>query len=410
VARSPCVSAPLRLGVKQFPRPVSEMDREVGAGAGKVERRWGVVDVGGVSRHRSQRPFIHSFVADSISTLLLVGAVLVSAGDATPSGAQLDDRPTVALRATPALATVILAYWQRPPRPQAEPAAEGCSRRYRVAVIDMFYPGDYSFGSRSERDRQFLVRDAVDVDGDGVRDPYYHGDIVSLYADDPAIEIVPYNVGNLTTAKEQIAHHLVTIQDQVARGETVDAILLAWESSTLIASLGDPIRLDQAPAYKAKLRGWRDESDDWRWTYEIVTRLEQLTASGVAVFTIAGNTGPRMINVYTLAEGGTAVGAAEGDVEAAWSGRNAFVDTVAPAIYHVRLVRGATGQMSGYDLNEAGLADVPVERVSSFHDGRPGIDPHTDAVLHGSSYAAATAVKRHFAQASALCAAQGGGH
>jgi len=144
------------------------------------------------------------------------------------------------------------------------------------------------------------VRDAVDVDGDGVRDPYYHGDVVSLYVDDLAIEIVAYNVGILTAAKEQIAHLLATIEDQVARGEAVDAILLAWESSTLIPALGDPIRLDDAAAYKGKLRAWRDESDDWRWTYEIVTRLEQLTASGVAVFTIARHTGQRMINVYTL--------------------------------------------------------------------------------------------------------------
>jgi len=60
--------------------------------------------------------------------------------------------------------------------------------------------------------------------------------------------------------------------------------------------------------------------------------------------------------------------------------------------------------MVGYDLNEDGIVDVPLERVSSFHDGRPGNDPHSDAVLHSSSYAAATAVKRHFAQAAALCA------
>jgi hypothetical protein len=241
---------------------------------------------------------------------------------------------------TPALATVIPVHWQPPPRPQP---ADRCLKRYRVAVIDMFYPGDYSFGSVAERERQFQVRDAVDVDGDGRRDPYYHGDIVSLYADDPAIEIVPYNVGNLTTAKEQIARHLATIQDRVARGATLDAILLAWESSTLIRSLGDPLRVEDAAAYRAKLRAWRDESDDWRWTDEIVTRLEQLAASGVAVFTIAGNTGARMVNVYTLADGVTAVGAAEGKDAAEWSCRNPFVDTVAPAIYHVRLIQGGRG-------------------------------------------------------------------
>jgi len=368
-----------------------------------------VVDQQGVSRHRSQRPFTRRLVTDVLVALLVAGTALVTACDGTSSAAQPDDGPTLTLLATPALSTVIPAHWQRPPRPAVEQTATGCTRRYRVAVVDMFYPGDYSFGSRSERDRQFLVRDAVDVDGDGVRDPYYHGDIVSLYADDPTIEIVPYNVGNLTTAKEQIARHLATIQDQVARGEAVDGILLAWESSTLIRSLGDPIRLDQAAAYKAKLREWREESDDWRWTYEIVTRLEQLSASGVAVFTIAGNTGPRMINVYTLADGVTAVGAAEGNAEADWSGRNAFVDTIAPAIYHVRLIPGGEGQMPGYDLNEDGMPDVPLERVSSFHDGRPEIAPHSDAILHGSSYAAATAVKRHFAQAAAQCVAQADG-
>ncbi|MGD2063764.1 MAG: hypothetical protein PVF51_09325 [Nitrospirota bacterium] len=356
-----------------------------------------------MSRRRSQRPLPPCFILGAISALLIAATVLAPAGDATPTASQSDDGQTLALLETPALATVVPARWQRPPRPQPEETADRCAGRYRVAVIDMFYPGDYSFASRSERDRQFLVRDAVDVDGDGVRDPYYHGDIVSLYADHPAIEIVPYNVGNLTTAKEQIARHLAKIQNQVARGTAIDAILLAWESSTLISSLDSPVRLDHAAAYKARLREWRDASEDWRSTYEIVNRLERLTAMGVAVFTIAGNTGPRMINVYTLADGVTAVGAAEGSGEADWSGRNAFVDMVAPAIYHVRLVRGGQSQMSGYDLNEDGVADVPLERVSSFNGRRHGLVPRADTVLWGSSYAAATAVKRHFAGASAQC-------
>jgi hypothetical protein len=62
--------------------------------------------------------------------------------------------------------------------------------------------------------------------------------------------------------------------------------------------------------------------------------------------------------------------------------------------------------MSGYDLNEDGIADVPVERVSSFSDRPPGTARRTGALLHGSSYAAATAVKRHFTQAAAQCTEQ----
>jgi hypothetical protein len=332
---------------------------------------------------------------------------MVTADDAESTSIHFDGGRTLAALAAPVLAVVAAVQGQHPPRPPLDPTPRGCARPFRVAVIDMFYPGDYSFGSRRERDQQFQVRDAVDVDGDGVRDPYYHGDIVSFYVNDPAIEIVPYVVGNLTTAKEQIAHHLATIQDQIGRGEPLDAILLAWESSTLIISLDDVIRIEHAAAYKARLRKWRDENDEWRWTYEIVMRLEDIAASGVAVYTIAGNSGERMINIYTLAEGVTAVGAEEGSVDADWSCRNAFVDTLAPAIYHVRRIRGGSDQSSGYDLNEDGIPDVPLERVSSYH-GPPGMDSHADTVLWGSSYAVATAVKRHFAQVAAQCAEQAG--
>jgi hypothetical protein len=214
---------------------------------------------------------------------------------------------------------------------------------YRVAVIDMFYPGDEAFASEAARRSSMVRCGAWDIDLDGVGEPYYHGDLVALFMDHPAISVVPYPVRNLAGSKLEIVEHLQTIRRQVLLGEPLDALLLPWESSTLISSFGEDLRVYNAAACQKRLRAWSEKWPSWKQSYDIIRALEAVADLGVLVFTIAGNCGPRMINTYSLAEGVITVGSATVDPDRAWIADNVFVDTLAPSTYQVRLVVARDG-------------------------------------------------------------------
>ena len=200
----------------------------------------------------------------------------------------------------------------------------------------------------------------------------------------------------MADAKRAILRRLQDVEWRVLAGEPIDAVLLAWESSTLRSSFGPDLRVEDADAYKRLVASWGDESVSWRTTAEIIAELEHLVASGVAVYTIAGNSGRGAVNAYSFAEGVQTVGGREPDDEGLWISSNSFVDEVAQAAYRVRLVHGIDGEPLGYDVNEDGEPDVPVERVSSSRQGRDRPPRDGGRILKGSSFAAPAALRRHF--------------
>jgi hypothetical protein len=275
--------------------------------------------------------------------------------------------------------------------PTPNPVLNPPDRPLRVAVIDVFYPGDGAFDSEEDRQFQLLLHDAVDIDGDRRRDPYYHGDIVSIFLGSTGVDVVPHRIVDMRDPKHQILGHLRRILWRVRSGETMDAVLLAWESSALESSFGEIPTTDRERRYRDEVRSWSDGSDSWRQTSAIIEALGDLTRAGVEVYTIAGNAGRGRINTYSLAEGVLTVGAVESDEDGTWIVRNAFVDLLARSTFPVRLVEG------GYDIDEDGKADVPLERTSS-HRRWPSRPPRESrVVLKGTSFAAPTALREKVA-------------
>ena len=238
--------------------------------------------------------------------------------------------------------------------------------RARVALIDMFYPGDATFSSEADRADAPSGCDAIDVDGDGIPDPYCHGDLIALLIAHPGIDVVPYPVTNIRYAKRDIRRHLRQIAREAHTTRRVDAVLLPWESSTLVSSFGRPLQVWQAETYKAIVREWGLRDPAWRHNHDIIRTMEELVTMGVRVYTVAGNSGTGMVNTYSFAAGIVTVGGAEADAEGRWLSRNAFVTTVAQSVYRVRLIRDEAGLPVGYDVDEDGIVDVPIECVGAI--------------------------------------------
>jgi hypothetical protein len=76
--------------------------------------------------------------------------------------------------------------------------------RYRVALIDEFYPGDQVFASAEERKTARWLHGQIDLDRDWVREPYYHGDIVGMILAHPQVAIVPYTIRDYAKPKQEI--------------------------------------------------------------------------------------------------------------------------------------------------------------------------------------------------------------
>jgi hypothetical protein len=269
----------------------------------------------------------------------------------------------------------------------------------RLAVIDLFYPGDDAFESEDQRQFELLTHDAVDIDGDRRRDPYYHGDIVGILASGEGIEVLPYPIHDIRDSKGEILRCLRTIAAEVRGGERIDAVLLAWESSTLLSVFGETVDPARVEEYQSTLLTWSATSESWRKTMEIILAIENLTASGTVVYTIAGNSGRGSVNTYSFARGVRTVGAIEPGARERWISHNPLVSLVAKSAFRVRLVRHPGCVGVGYDIDEDGVADIPADRLSG-HARWPSRPPRDSwVVLKGSSFAAPTAVRKILAAA-----------
>ncbi|ABC27274.1 hypothetical protein HCH_00362 [Hahella chejuensis KCTC 2396] len=265
---------------------------------------------------------------------------------------------------------------------------------YRVAVIDRFYPGDESFASEEDKDMDGWLNGMVDLDRDRKREPLYHGDIVSLLASAPQVAVTPYPLTPGQPAQAEILRQLAEVRKHVFWGEPIDAVVLSWESSTLISAFEKPLRSENVESYKAVVRSWAEHDPVWSLSYRIIRLMEDLAETGVQVYTIAGNGGRGMVNTYSFADGVVTVGAVEEEL-GDFIADNELVDTHDQAAYFFRLVLDVTGAPVGYDVDGDDCADVPVTCLTGYSPERTDYPTRPWPPLKGSSFAAPMALRRH---------------
>lgn len=302
------------------------------------------------------------------------------------------------------MAAIIMAYLGRLARPLRPPwsllpgmvlvsglcfpAIAAAGHDFRVAVVDMFYNQDLDSAHQCD----LIAADAPDIDGDGLRETIYHGDLVRLYVGSEGVETVPFRVTSDRPAKPQLLARLREIKARAQVGEGLDAVMFCWESSTLISAFSDSLDPGQRVRYQDIVRRWGETDEGWRLTYEIILALEDLANQGLLVVTIAGNSGPAWINTYTFAQGVMAVGASELDPDCEWATSNALIDTFAQSNYVIHLVSEHDRPVYGYDINEDGIADIDLRRGSSYYNSF-GILRDSQRRLKGTSFAAPTALR-----------------
>lgn len=266
---------------------------------------------------------------------------------------------------------------------------------YRVAIIDRFYPPVSGFESAEERDQHTWLYGVFDLDDDELKEPYYHGDVVQMIAADPRFIFLQYPLAGRQHPMQEI---LLNLQELQARHELqpVDALVLSWESSTLISEFDVPLSLHRVRQYKNIIRSWGQEHEVWEHTHGIILALEKLAASGVEVFTISGNGGRGMVNTFSFAEGVKTVGAIEPGLQH-FIADNPFVDMRTRAAYQLSRLDTPGGKVEGYDIDGDGCLDVPLERFSGYvrsaAEGTAVYPQHHWKTLKGSSYAAPAAMK-----------------
>ncbi|ARU58946.1 hypothetical protein OLMES_4958 [Oleiphilus messinensis] len=274
-------------------------------------------------------------------------------------------------------------------------AVSSASRTHQIALVDQFYPGDQYFKSDTERQHHTVLHSFIDIDADQQREPLYHGDIVSRLVSHPDIEIrrFPIQQGQLPIA--EILRNLVEIRKYVFWQEPIEAVLLPWESSTLISAFSDSLNPEQVDQYVATLSTWGRTDPVWKLTFQIISVLEDIVDYGVPVYTIAGNGGSRMVNTYSFARGVTTVGATEQELRH-FVADNVFVDDYANAAYWLRRVDNALGEPVGYDINDDHCPDIQVAELTGYQPGsaRQQLPKTYWKVLRGSSFAASAAVRR----------------
>ncbi|NVK41589.1 MAG: hypothetical protein HWE39_10145 [Oceanospirillaceae bacterium] len=256
-----------------------------------------------------------------------------------------------------------------------------------MAIVDRFFPPTELFASERDREVQLWLYGLLDVDSDRRKEPYFHGDLVRLIASHPDLVFFNYPIGFDMHPLDAIVLNLREIRARFPE-QPVDAVLLAWESSTLISAFGKPLRTDEREDYKSKLRTWAEEGGDWYRTLAIIEELEYLTSQGVLVVTIAGNGGRGTVNTFSFASGVVTVGAKEEELSDFVS-NNALVDLHEQAAYFAYRVDDAQGVAAGYDLNGDGCADIPISAVSGRQYPKRSWPP-----LKGSSFAAPMALKK----------------
>lgn len=257
----------------------------------------------------------------------------------------------------------------------------------RVAIVDRFFPPAEFFASEREREVQLWLYGLLDVDSDRRKEPYFHGDLVRLIASHPDLAFLLYPISNRVHPLDSILLNLRELRARLPR-QPIDAVLLAWESSTLISAFGQPLQPDGRERYKSRLRQWAEEGGDWNRTLAIIDELEFLANQGILVVTIAGNGGRGMVNTFSFARGVVTVGAVEQELNSFVS-NNALVDRYEKAAYFAHRVDGLSGEPTGYDLDGDGCIDIPLSAVSSQHYPERSWPP-----LKGSSFAAPMAIKK----------------
>jgi len=273
---------------------------------------------------------------------------------------------------------------------------------YQVAVIDRFYPGDDYYADAGERSRQRWLYGLLDLDRDKDREPLFHGDIVSLFANDPQIHVRPYVMAQDTPPQQEILRQLKEVRKHVFWGKPLHALVLSWESSTLVSAFEKPLQRAHVNEYKEKVRQWGLDEETWRLSYEIIRLLEDIAETGVMVYTIAGNGGSGMVNTYSFAHGVTTVGASEKELKH-FIAENVFVTARARTIYQPTLVRDSMGRALGYDLDGDHCMDVPVRCLTGYTPARNDYPEKPWSLLKGSSFAAPQALKQQLTGGHHLC-------
>lgn len=272
-------------------------------------------------------------------------------------------------------------------------------RLFNIAIIDQFYPPMHPFETEEDRLQSTWLYGLVDIDNDLIKEPLFHGDVVQMIANDPSFVFFRYPLAGQTTPMKEILNALISIHDKYEKAP-IDAVILSWESSTLVSSFETPLRRENRSKYVAMIEEWGNEFPSWKETYLVIRALEALTSKGVAVFTISGNSGSRSVNTLSFAEGVTTVGAAEEELSYFISD-NAFVDTYEQAAYLLTRLDDAQGVPVGYDLDGDGCQDVPIQQVT----GQSHIDLPKSywPPLKGSSFAAPKALKKALLGSIPLC-------
>ncbi|WP_461536305.1 hypothetical protein [Spongorhabdus nitratireducens] len=263
---------------------------------------------------------------------------------------------------------------------------------YRVAIVDRFFPPVAGFTDDQQRDQHSWLYGLLDLDSDDRQEPFYHGDLVRLIAAHPGITFINYPITDDRKPMDSILLNLQKIHTRLAV-QPVDALILSWESSTLISAFEQPLYPEKAEIYKQQIQQWGQQYPVWNSTYRIIRMLEALVAEGVAVYTIAGNGGRRMVNTFSFAEGVTTVGASESELSH-YIADNPFVDIYAQAAYQLQRIDNQNGKPAGYDIDGDGCVDIPLQRLTSEGQQAEDLPRQFWKLLKGSSFAAPRALKQ----------------
>lgn len=261
---------------------------------------------------------------------------------------------------------------------------------YKVAILDRFYPRLDGYGSDEDRSQHSWLYGMVDIDNDDVKEPFYHGDIVRMIAAHPRITFITYPIQDGRAPMSEILRNLQKIHARL-KVQPLDALVLSWESSTLISTFKQPLQHSKAEEYKAVIQIMGRTDPVWADTYDIIHWLEKIVDQGVAVYTISGNGGRGMINTFSFAEGVLTVGASEQELRH-YIADNPFVDIRAKAAYELKRVDDAEGNMLGYDINGDQCVDISKDRLSSAGSGKHYPEKYW-RLLVGSSFAAPAALR-----------------
>lgn len=264
-------------------------------------------------------------------------------------------------------------------------------QQYRIAIVDKFFPPAEGFVDDDDRRISNWNYGLFDLDRDKKRETYYHGDVVKLIAANPRFSFFTFPMRNVSTPMEEILTNLRKIHIRM-QTQPLDALILSWESSTLISAFEKPLKKENVKIYKSQIRDWGHESPSWQATYQVILMLETLAREGVQIYTIAGNGGPGMVNTFSFAEGVTTVGASEPGLEHFVS-NNVFVDRYAQAAYTITRVDDLAGNPIGYDVDSDGCPDIPLHRLTGQQHSAEQLPGKYWEPIKGSSFAAPRALK-----------------